>query len=294
MDGGRERGQKRGYLNQNFLFFHLKDRKEEQYDYHYHEFNKMILLLSGKVTYMIEGKTYFLKPWDILLINHHDIHRPVIDASEPYERIILWISPEYIRRFCEEGDDLSACFSLTGERRMNLIRLESGLQERMRELIAELERSVKGKEYGSRQMAEALFVQILVYLNRIQLGEPAKQGEDVLKYDPRIESLLKYINAHLRDELTIDRLAAQCYISRFYLMHRFKEETGYTIYNYIMQKRLLLTKDLMEQGVGAAQAAQESGFREYSAFLRAFKKNFGITPTEYLLSGRRSLEDVLD
>lgn len=59
MDDRRERGQKRGYLNQNFLFFHLKDRKEEQYDYHYHEFNKMILLLSGKVTYMIEGKTYF-------------------------------------------------------------------------------------------------------------------------------------------------------------------------------------------------------------------------------------------
>ena len=145
---------------------------------------------------------------------------------------------------------------------MNLIRLESGLQERMRELIAELEQSVKGDEYGSRQMAEALFVQILVYLNRIQLGEPAKQGEDVLKYDPRTESLLKYINGHLRDELTIDCLAEQCYISRFYLMHRFKEETGYTIYNYIMQKRLLLTKDLMEQGVGAAQAAQESGFRE--------------------------------
>ena len=86
MDDRRERGQKRGYLNQNFLFFHLKDRKEEQYDYPYHEFNKMILLLSGKVTYMIEGKTYFLKPWDILLVNHHDIHRPVIDASEPYER----------------------------------------------------------------------------------------------------------------------------------------------------------------------------------------------------------------
>lgn len=285
---------KRGYLNENFRFFHLKDRKRENYEYHYHEFNKIILLLSGKVTYMVEGKSYFLKPWDILLVNHHDIHRPLIDDAQSYERIVIWVDPKYIERLSQRGDDLSACFSLAGERRFNLIRLDSELQERMRELMTGLEKAVSGSEYGSSQLADALFLQLLVYLNRMQIGEPVRQGEDTLKYDPRIEALLKYINEHLKEELTIDELAAKCYVSRFYLMHRFKEETGYTIYNYIMQKRLLLAKELLGKGVGAAQAATECGFREYSAFLRAFKKNFKTTPTEYAATGRTKLDSIID
>lgn len=289
-----ESQKKRGYLHENFRFFHLKDRKREKYEYHYHEFNKIILLLSGKVTYMVEGKSYFLKPWDILLVNHHDIHRPVIDDTQNYERIVIWVSPEYVERISRRGDDLSACFSMAGERKWNLIRLDSELQERVRELMTGLEKAVSGNEYGSRQLAEALFLQLLVYLNRMQLGEPVRQGEDTLKYDPRIEALLKYINEHLREELSIDELAAKCYVSRFYLMHRFKEETGYTIYNYIMQKRLLLAKELLGKGVGAAQAASECGFREYSAFLRAFKKNFKTTPTEYVATGRTKMDSIID
>jgi len=290
----QEKEGKRGYLNEDFHFFHLKDRKKEKYEYHYHEFNKVILLLSGKVTYMVEGKSYFLKPWDILLVNHHDIHRPVIDDSEPYERIVIWVSTDYVNRVSRKGDDLSACFSLAGQRRLNLIRLESALQERMRSLMAGLESALGETEYGSQQLAEALFLQLLVYLNRLLLGEPVNPGEDTLKYDPRIEMLLKYINEHLKEELSIDELAAKCYVSRFYLMHRFKEETGYTIYNYIMQKRLLLARELLKEGVGPAQAAGECGFREYSAFLRAFKKNFKTTPTEYAATGKAKVDIIID
>ena len=80
---------KRGYLNEGFRLFRLKDSRAQKLDYHYHEFDKLILLLGGKVTYVIEGVTYFLRPWDILLVQHDMIHRPIIDSSEPYERIFL-------------------------------------------------------------------------------------------------------------------------------------------------------------------------------------------------------------
>ena len=60
---------KRGYLNEGFRLFHLKDSRAPKLDYHYHEFDKLILLLGGKVTYVVEGVTYFLQPWDILLVN---------------------------------------------------------------------------------------------------------------------------------------------------------------------------------------------------------------------------------
>ena len=54
-----------GYLQQNFRLFHLKDKKEQQFDFHYHDFDKIVIFLSGNVTYIVEGKSYHLKPWDI-------------------------------------------------------------------------------------------------------------------------------------------------------------------------------------------------------------------------------------
>ena len=103
---------KRGYLKENFRLFHLRDSRAQKLDYHYHEFDKVILLLSGKVTYVVEGKSYFLKPGDILLVQHNMIHLPEIDPSEPYERIVLWISRDFLSRHSREDGDLANCFQL--------------------------------------------------------------------------------------------------------------------------------------------------------------------------------------
>ena len=62
---------KRGYLNEEFRLFHLKDSRAQKLDYHYHEFDKLIFFLGGNVTYMVEGVTYFLQPWDVLLVQYN-------------------------------------------------------------------------------------------------------------------------------------------------------------------------------------------------------------------------------
>ena len=87
---------KRGYLNEGFRLFHLKDTRAQKLDYHYHEFDKLILALGGKVTYVVEGVTYFLQPWDVLLVQHNLIHKPIIDPSEPYERVVVWLDRTWL------------------------------------------------------------------------------------------------------------------------------------------------------------------------------------------------------
>ena len=89
---------KRGYLKEDFRLFHLKDSRAQKVDYHYHAFDKLILLLRGKVTYVVEGVTYFLQPWDLLLVGHDLIHRPIIDPAEPYERVVIWLGREWLGR----------------------------------------------------------------------------------------------------------------------------------------------------------------------------------------------------
>ena len=68
---------KRGYLNEPYRLFHLRDDRALALDYHYHEFDKLVLLLGGRVTYHIEGKCYPLQPMDVLLVSRNLIHLPV-------------------------------------------------------------------------------------------------------------------------------------------------------------------------------------------------------------------------
>ena len=70
-------------------------------------------------------------------------------------------------------------------------------------------------------------------------------------------------------------------MSRYYLMHRFKEVTGSTVHQYTVQKRLLRAGELIREGVPVMKAAEQAGFPEYSSFLRAFQSTFHTSPRSF-------------
>ena len=82
---------KTGYLNSEFKIFHIIDKNRKSFCYHYHDFYKVLIFISGNVSYHIEGKSYSLKDYDIVLINPSEIHRPVIHDYTPYESLIVMI-----------------------------------------------------------------------------------------------------------------------------------------------------------------------------------------------------------
>ena len=116
-------------------------------------------------------------------------------------------------------------------------------------------------------------------MNRDLLRDRTAQEErDSYRVDPKIEEILRYIAAHLEADLTVSALAGRFYLSRYYLMHRFKAVTGYTIHQYISQKRLLRAGELIRAGTPVMKAV---GFSEYSTFLRAFRNTFHMNPREF-------------
>ena len=286
----RDSGNKLGYLNKDFQLFHLKDKKNQDFEFHYHDFNKIIIFLSGKVTYLIEGKAYYLKPWDILLVNNHDVHKPIIDASETYERIVIWANSEFIENHNYENCDLLECFKLVNEKSFNLVRLEAKFQNNIKFIIESLESSFISKDFGSKLLSNSLFIQLLIYLNRVHLGNMYITDTESLKYDKQIEKILKYINSNLCSDLTIECLSQKFYISKYYLMHKFKKETGYTLHNYVMQKRLLIAKDLIKAGEPITKTYIQCGFNDYSCFLRSFKNTFHKSPSDFLYNKRAILK----
>lgn len=136
-----EPSEKTGYLNEAFRLFHLRDQASREFSWHYHDFHKVVIFLSGKATYHIEGRSYPLKPWDILLVDRHAIHRPEIDSSVPYERFILWIQNDLPHQ------ELLSCFQKARDRSYNLIRLSSDLQEKLKETLFQLEDSARTQAF---------------------------------------------------------------------------------------------------------------------------------------------------
>ena len=87
-----------GYLRENYHYFHLRDTAGQERDFHFHEFDKIVLLLSGRVDYFVESEVYALEPWSLLLVKHHTIHKALIDKSEPYDRVIIYLDRKYFER----------------------------------------------------------------------------------------------------------------------------------------------------------------------------------------------------
>ncbi len=269
----------KGYLFENFRLFHLRDSRAQQVETHYHEFDKALVFYSGSVDYIIEGVTYSLSPGDILFVPHHAIHKPVISSKAEYERAVFWIRPGFLESKSREDTELGSCFRLSSERRACLYHPEAETLSRIKKLVAGLERAVGEERFGSGMLAESLFLQLMIEFNRCVLEADPGEKRSI---DPKIDEALRYINNNLAEELSVEALAGMCYLSRYYFMRRFKESTGYTVHNYICQKRLTAAAEMLENGTGVTEAAMRVGFSEYSSFLRAFKKVYSATPSEYL------------
>lgn len=277
-----EQYEKKGYLNSDFRIFHLVDHIKREYDYHYHEFHKITIFIHGKVQYFIEGKTYELQPYDIVLVNRNDIHKIEVDPSIPYERIIVYISPGFIDAYQTEEYDLSYCFQKAKEEHSNVLRAQS-LECSLFKITNRMERSFSDTEYASSLYRQLLFLEFMIQLNRAALKNRLDYLGDAL-YNKKVVDIMHYINEHLDTSLDIDLLASKFYISRYYMMRLFKSETGYTIHNYIAYKRLLLARELISQGTPITQACFDSGFPNYSTFSRAYKAEFGVSARNHLQS----------
>lgn len=267
--------EERGYLHEEFRLFHLADDNHGEFPYHYHAFHKVIMVLAGRAEYAVEGERYTLRPGDYVLVGRGSIHRPIMTDGDFYERIVFYISPEYLQSQSLPEADLEQCFTLAQERFCYVYRAaeDDGIQD----LFRALESSEKEEAFGAKLRSRALFTELMVAINRAVIrGDGGGEGRG----DNKIVAILQYLNSHLTEPLTIDELAARFYISKYHMMRRFREETGYTIHSYLSEKRLLLAQQLLQRGLSLQRAAEECGYQDYSTFSRAYKKQFGRSPSE--------------
>lgn len=271
-----------GYLKEEFRFFHLKDLGKGPYEYHHHDFLKILILINGNVSYSIEGRSYRLMPWDMVLVDRGQIHRPEPDPSCPYERLILYLSPAFLEAHKHADSDLALCFSTASYRHSQVLRFAKEELRPMAVLLKQLENETNSQkgDFASPLFSRLLCLEFLILLNRFCLSSSGPYVT-TSSLDYRVSGLMAHINNHLEEDLSIPALASVCSLSPYHMMRVFKEETGFTIGSYITEKRLARARELLALGVNATTACYQCGFQNYSTFLRAYKRRYGQLPKDF-------------
>ena len=270
---------KRGYLYEDFKLFHINDRSSMDFESHTHDFHKLILCLAGSVTYVIEGKTYILTPWDILLVPRGTVHLSKTDSQNAYERMVLFINDSFLDKEGTESP-LSRSFRLAADEGKYLYSVRIDKRKNILNAATELEElSATEGEYGCDILKKSAFLKLMVYINRLSVGEVTVKGA---VSDEKIDRVIEYINENYKKEINVGAIAAKFHISRSYLMHRFKDVTGGSVHSFIIQKRLNAALTMLREGTPAMETALLCGFSDYTVFYKSFRKAFGYNPTDAL------------
>ncbi len=174
--------------------------------------------------------------------------------------------------------DLSACFTSrkTGER--NLIQLKD------RELAYfsnQFQFIQENKNYtlpGKELLLETYLLQLLVFINNLFSYSSCPI---ISQYTPTVQDVVNYLEKNLLENISLDSLAQTFSLSKYHLCHIFKEETGTTIFNYLLLLRISRAKSMLGDGKNVTETCYLSGFTNYSNFITSFKKHTGYTPKKY-------------
>ncbi len=247
-----------------------------QVQLHSHTFYELLYCrTSCGAEYLVGTERYRLQRGDIVFIPPGVSHRPLLpeDMDGPYERYVLWLSPEFVRSYIQlfpnpRGRDYPGVLRTAGTR-------WEGVAELFRAGVWEAEHRKEGWEAAVVGNAIILLTQIGRAV--VECSAPAMEAEQ----PELLDRIASYIEGHYTGPINIGDIARHFYVSGSTVSHLFKEKMGVSLYRYVTQRRLIAAKTLIEEGHPLEAVSASAGFSDYSAFYRAFRQEFGISPRQY-------------
>ena len=288
-------------LSGQLLFLHYSDIPlASNMNIHTHETIEVMYVPRGNVSLSVEGQVYPIEPGDIVVVPPNLLHRTLINApGQLYERYVAHIYPTYIYGKLREQrlnpDDYDYLHHVT-------VIHSSGTDNSflrfsfasMHELFSQNSAEVPGKNYlaqfpladptGQYKSSCYAMVECLLLGLVIHLGQLAQNRSNLAtaRSNPTVERAIHYIHDHYSDpELSVSQVAQAVFVSEGHLTRLFKQFTGSSPYSYLTQLRLTVACDLLEDGVNVLDTSIRCGFHDYTAFLRAFKSAYSVTPHRY-------------
>lgn len=268
----------------HYDFFIDKTYRTAGYDmgsFHIHKKYEIYYQLEGTRRYFIGDSAYLINAGNIVLISEDEIHKTGSVENSAHARIVLNFNREYLEGvlpFLPEGIDLFACFAS----RIHVLNVSLRKQGVVESLLQRLWQDREDTSAEADALRKTQLLELLLYLNRY-VGEQKQSETNVAKISNKtIDKIQSYISTHYRESLTLSQIAAQFYISPYYLSHLFKKTTNLSIVEYINGVRIMAAKNLLERGdLRVAGVSEETGFSTTAHFSRVFKESTGLSPQQY-------------
>ncbi|EKA13662.1 AraC family transcriptional regulator [Enterococcus sp. GMD1E] len=155
-------------------------------------------------------------------------------------------------------------------------------QEVLKQKLSFIDHPPDKKIYGEDIKYEQALVEYLIFLNQVVQKEESAQEQNAVVPNERVEQMLQYISKNLSHPLSLEEMEKQFFVSKYHITREFKKYTGFTFHQYVMKKKLIYAKHLLREYRSSSAVYSKSGFSSYPHFLKAFKREFGITPKEFL------------
>ena len=270
-----ETGKNDEMLRQDFQLSHNRDPYFRTMEFHAHDFLELYYFLDGSVTYYIEDQVYDLCPGDLLIIPAGKMHRPVIaNEHAAYERMVLWITPQYLQGIDSPTGDLQKNLQKVGEHGY-CVPFRGDETVFVTALLKKLLYMQKN-DTDPKFCAGAVELYLWTIFRSYGVIDTTHRNETQV-----IPQVIRYITEHFSEPLTLEDIAAEFFVSKSYLNRHFKAYTNSTVYAYIMALRLTHARRMLREGIPAVEAGRECGFSDYSTFYKAFKTQTGLSPQQF-------------
>jgi AraC-like DNA-binding protein len=252
--------------------------QKRSYPYHHHAAYEMYYLLSGERTFFIAGTNYHIKHGDLVLIDRHDLHKPVDYELVKRDGFLLSFQEDFL----EPMLDVEKRIKFLSIFKKKVIRFTKVEQSKLEQLFNKIDRESSTKDAQSE-----IYVRLLLCELLILLGRKCDQADDsdIRRTEPKdrkIEEITAYIYSQYMRRLSLDQIANMFYISKYHLSRMFKEVTGFTIVEYIRSIRIQEAQKLLENSdLNMTHIAERTGFDSPTHFGRVFKECTGISPLQY-------------
>ena len=251
---------------------------------HWHDEMEFIYIKKGGGAVTVDFLTYTVRSGDILVVLPGQLHS--IDQADgrtmEYENIIFHTNMLFSR---QEDVCFNQYFLPLMQRQIQIPLYLSGDWEAYAEAAACLDRAdslcgLRPPAYQLSVKAQLLQFFYMLFSHAVPAERPVRPAKSSSLDKAKL--ILKYIETHYADNLTIKEMAEVCGFSQSHFMKFFKASFGTSFVAYLKEYRLTMaSRLLLASSSSILTIAQETGFDNLSYFNRSFKAMYGVTPGQF-------------
>lgn len=281
-------------LNPRFLFSCMQEPVSDGVELdleknHNHDFVELVIIMKGRGRFYINGQEHKVEEGNVILLNPGTWHYSLPEEGSSKgqkECYLAFTDVEY--KDCPKG------FLPLFHDYQIIVELPEALKKDMFSLCNAIDKEANSCATGRYFMMKSYLIQVLCLLERFQEQEREMEQKPVSEKTSGcefksvnkkyvVQRIMDYMETHYKEKISLDQIAANMYLSSYYISKIFKSETGDTPINFLISLRMKKARELLddERETSIQEVAAAVGYEDAYHFSKLFKKYYGLSPLYY-------------